>query len=310
VTQPADAWLDLGPAEFELDGVHYYFVAHLIGEHGSNRNPKRTRPFRIGSKLDHTGCNGDEFTIDCTFGRDVTEEDVFNEWPNDLERMILAFKTGKTGTLNLPWKRGLRVKADEWDRTASASENRGHETLRVKFSEDNEDNLDRAAVELVSVKATVQNAVQAAQFDAESEGMDIGAIEDVTELAANVVGLLNAPGDAAAALLHAGNRLRLAAKTVTDAFSSGAPGRDQMNGPEGASARLRLLQLSELGARAVGEGRSRQRKTRTVTYQRVRDIWTIATDERQNARELMTINEEIEDFSNIPAGTPVRMYVV
>lgn len=308
MTTAADPWLGLGPAEFVVDGTRIGFVVLNVGRRGSNRNPKRVRPFREGWKLDHTGTDGEVLTLDCMFGSDVKEPDVDNEWPSALERAIDVFKTGKTGTLNLPWRRGIRCKADTWDTAASSSENRGHETLRVQFSEDNEDNLDRTAVQVVSVKATIQRSVEAAQFDAESEGMDLFAIEDITQLAADVVGLLNAPGDRAAALLHAGNRLRLAVKTVAEAFSSGEPGRDQMNGPEGANARLRLLELAELGARAVGEGRSKQRKTRTITYSRTRDIWSIATEEGQNARELMTINEQIEDFAFIPAGTPVRLF--
>lgn len=307
MTTAADPWLNLGPATYVLDGVTHYFVATIVSEHFSNRNPRRTRPFRTGAKLDHTGSNPDEITLDCFFGSDVTEVDTFNEWPNDLERFKTALKTGRTGTLNLPWKRGLRVKCDEGDITTSASEHRGNATVRVKFCEDNEDNLDRAAVELVSVRSTMQSAVEAAQFDAESEGMDLLAIEDVTQLAADVVGLLNAPGDFAAALLHAGNRMRLAVKTVGDAFSTGAPGRNQLNGPEGALTRLHLLELAGLGARAVGE--ARPRPTRVMTFSRLRDIWSIATELGQNARELMTINEQIEDFAAIPAGDPVRVFV-
>ena len=301
-----DPLLKLGPASWVQGGRTYKFVAHFVGEHGANRNPKRVRPFRQGWKLDTTGSDGDEFTIDITVNPDVAEGDITPVWPDDLQALTDSFKTGETGTLNLPWKRGIRCKPDVWDRVEAGGENRGGGTLRAKFSEDNEDSLDRQAVQLVSVKATIERRVEAAQFDAESEGMDLFAIEDITELAADVVGLLNAPGDVAAALLHAGNRLRLACKTVAEAFTSGVGGRDQMSGPEGARARLKLLELAELGARAVGEARLRE--TRTVTYPRVRDIHSIATELGQNARELITINEQIEDFAYIPAGTPVRVY--
>lgn len=309
--EAADAFLGLGPATFKVDGgfVTHSFVAFLVSESGGNRIAQRARPWRPGAKLDALGPNPDDFSLDTIWHRDVVDPNAPTgeaRWPDALERFIADLKTGKTGTLNLPWKRGIRCKGLDWGRTASANEHRGGETLRVKFQEDNEDTLDRAAVQLVTVKATLPSAVEAARFDMESEGMDLFALEDITELAANIVGLLNTPADHAAALLHAGNRLRRAVETVGGAFGGGEPGRDQLNGPEGANARLKLLELAELGARAVGE--ARPRATRVMTFERQRDIWSIAGELGQNPRELMAINEAIEDFSIIPAGTPVRVF--
>lgn len=306
---PADAWADLPAAEFvDSEDYHHSFVALQVGERFSLRVAPRPRAYQRGAKLDQTGPNPDEFELDLIFHADVIEAGAdFDRWPGAKERFFAAAHLGETGTLNLPWKRGIRCKVVEASSTARADEHRGGEAVRVKFSTDNEDNLDRAAFQLVSVKATLPNRVEAAQFDLESEGMDLFAIEDITELAANVVGLLNSPADNAAALLHAGNRLRRAVETVGAAFSTDAAGRDQLNGPSGASARLALLGLAELGSRAVGE--ARPRATRVMTFTRARDIWSIATELGQNARELMTINEQIEDFAVIPAGTSVRVFV-
>lgn len=302
-----DVWIGLGAASFEVPSLpKVSFIAQTVNEQGGNRIPRRDRPWQRAAKLDFVGNKSDEFSIDCIFNPDVAEGDIKVVYPDDVERFVAALKTGETGTLDLPWKRGLRVKADEWTRTEVASENRGGAIVRVKFCEDNEDTLDREAFEVVTVKATAERQVEAAQFDAESEGMDLLAIEDLTELAANVVGLLNYPADNAAALLHAGNRLRLACKTVLEAFTTDDPGRDQMNGPNGAAARQMLLELKELGARAVGE--ARPRATRVMTFPKNRDIYSIATELGQNARELMKINEQIEDFGFIEAGTPVRVF--
>lgn len=304
-----DAWLALPVSEFvDSDGVHHVFTAIGLSEHFSLRIAPRARAYQAGAKLDQTGPNPDEFEFDLVFHNDITEPgaDSSTRWPDDKQRFLDAAHKGETGTLNLPWKRGIRCKVADAVATARADEYRGGECVRVKFLTDNEDNLDRAAFQAVTVKASLQPRVAAAQFDMESEGMDLGSIEDVTQLAADVVGLLNAPADNAAALLHAGNRLRRAVATVTAAFSTGEPGRDQMNDPQGSSARLKLLELRELGARAVGE--ARPRATRTMTFTRMRDIWSIATEVGQNAREIMQINEQIEDFGAIPPGTPVRIY--
>jgi hypothetical protein len=304
-----DAWLALPVAEFvDSDDVHHSFTAVAISEHFSLRVAPRARPYQRGAKLDQTSHNPDEFDFDLIFHADVTEPGAdFDRWPGAKQSFLDAAHKGETGTLNLPWKRGIRCKVVDATATARSDEYRGGECVRTKFLADNEDDLDRAAFVAVSVKAALSPKVDAAQFDMESEGMDLGSIEDVTELAADVVGLLNAPADQAAALLHAGNRLRRAVLTVTNAFSTNQPGRDQMNDPQGSSARLKLLELAELGARAVGE--ARPKATRTVSFTRMRDIWSIATELGANARELMTINEQIEDFSAIPAGVPVRVFV-
>jgi hypothetical protein len=305
-----DSWLRLGPCTYTVDGKKYGCVAMEVGESGGNRIAPRARPWQRGEKLDGVGVKSDEFLLDLIFTPDAGEPDVANAWPSDIEAMVAAFKlsgmTGATGTLDLSWKRGLRVKPLEWQRRASATENRGGETMRVRFQEDNEDALDREAFQLVQVKAALPERVDAAQFDAESEGMDVFAFEDITELAANVVGLLNAPGDVAAALVFQGNRLRLACKTVAEAFTTTEPGRDGMNDPRGALMRLKLLELAELGAQAVSEGRPKA--TRVMTFPRRQTIWTIATELGQNARELMTVNEQIEDFNFIEAGVPVRVF--
>lgn len=307
---PADGWEDLPPAEFvDSTGTTHVFVALMVGEHGSLRVARRARAYQPGAKLDQTGPNPDEFELDLIFHPEVTEPGADTDrWPGAKQAFLDAAHLGETGTLNLPWKRGIRCKCIDWLATARSDELRGGEMVRARFETDNEDNLDRAAFQVVSVKATLPNRVEAARFDMESEGMDLGSIEDITELAANLAALLNAPNDTAAALLHAGNRLRRAVKTVATAFSSGVLGRDQLSDPQGSSARLKLLELLELGARGVGE--ARPRATRTVTFTRTRDIWTIATEFGQNARELMTQNEKIEDFGFIPRGTPVRIFVV
>jgi hypothetical protein len=307
----ADAFLGLGAATFKADGgfVTHNFTAQQVAENGANRIAPRNRPFRQGAKLDFVGSKADTYVLDCMWHPDVDEPDLNDgeaRWPDAVQSFIDDLKTGATGTLNLPWKRGIRVKATEWSRVESAVEHRGGAIVRVTFVEDNEDSLDRQAVELVSVKATIGRQVEAAQFDMESEGMDLFAIADVVALAEDVVGLLNFPGDVAGALFTAGAALRRACKITLDAFSSGDDGRDQMNDPQGSSARRKLLELLELGARAVSEGRPRP--TRVMTFQRVRDIWSIATEIDQKARDLMTINEQIEDFAFIPAATPVRVF--
>jgi hypothetical protein len=223
----ADAFLGLGPATFKADGgfITHKFTAQIVSESGSNRLAPRDRPFRRGAKQDGVGSCFDVYVVDCMWHPDVDEPDLNDgqaRWPDALQAFIDDLKTGgdgATGTFNLPWKRGIRVKAKEWSRIAAAGEHRGGEVVRVTFHEDNEDSLDRQAVQLVSVKATIGRQVEAAQFDAESEGMDMFAIADIVSLAEDVVGLLNTPGDVAAALA------RPAPRSGARARSSRTPSR-------------------------------------------------------------------------------------
>jgi hypothetical protein len=312
VTQSSDPWLNLPACDYQADGFSVIVLPISgVDESGALRVARRARPWQPGVKLDHTGPDSDKLTLKLLWSNDVEDEGQGpGFWPDKLEELIAQFKSGKTATLNLPWKRGLRVKPLTWSRSASAEGDRGGELVTLNFETDNEDNLDREAFQKVSVKATVQSSVEAAQFDMESIGAWDGSIEDVTQLAADLVGYLNAPGDYAQALLHQANRLRRAAQFLTDSFSTTVEGRDQFNGPEGSSARLKLLELMELAAFAASEARAAMPKTRTITTQRDTDIWIIAGEQRppQDARALMSINGQIEDFAAIPKGTAVLVF--
>lgn len=307
-----DPWADLPPSSYQADGEDVLFIPlREVGEDGALRVVPRVRPWQPGEKLDETGASADTFTLGALFNEDVKEPEFDQQvmWPDTLEALILQFKTGKTATLNLPWKRGLRVKPLTWQRKASADADRGGELLTVNFKTDNEDDLDREAFERVSVKATVSLAAQSVARTMEMDGMGIGdPIGGIIGLASQLNGLMNLPSDYANAIVTAAQRLRRAALILVGAYSTDEDGRNQMNGPEGASARLKLLELMELAANAEAEARASLPKTRTFIAQRNTSIWDIATELQQQARGLMTINPQIEDFSFIEKGTSVNVF--
>jgi hypothetical protein len=324
-----DPWLLLGPTSYRADGeTELVLPLREVGEDGGLRVVERVRPWQPGAKLDETGAMPDTFSLGFVFNQDVTEPEVETQgiqvWPDLLEALVLQFKTGKTATLNLPWKRGLRVKPLTWQRRAMSDDNRGGETLSVSLKQDNEDALDREAFEAVAVKANVQRAAEEAVFSLEQDGMsaaaadslrsasDLGGFGDpganIVELAAGLAKLLNQPAEFAQAVAAQAQRLRRASKILLDAFSSGEDGRDQMNGPDGAAARAKLLDLLELAANAEAEARATLPKTRGYTAPRRTTIWLIATELGQNARELMAINSQVEDFSFIEQGDSVIVF--
>lgn len=323
----SDDWQDLEPFSFQMDGHREIkFIGRTVGEDGQNRLAPRKRPWQKGEKVDSTGPDGDSYQIEGIFHSDVDEGDVDNGmpmWPDALEALVKQFKEEKTGTLHLPWKRGLRVKASNWSRRASADEHRGGEVLTVTFKEDNEDSLDREAFVGVSVKGSLSRTVEEAQFDAESAGIWDGSLEDLTGLASDLVGYINAPREFAGDVKQASNRVRRAVSSVTRAFSGPPPiqespaapaspgdeGRNQLNDPDGFNLRIRLLELLDLAAAAEAEARRSLPRTRSYIPERDTSIWLIATDPtvRQDPHELMRIND-IEDPNYIEAGTVMRVF--
>lgn len=308
-----DPWLKLGPSSYKADGETELFIAwREVGESGGLRVVPRERVWQDSAKLDVTGAMPDTFQLSAVFHNDVSEPEVDTQniqiWPDLLEALIKQFKTGKTATLNLPWKRGLRVKPMTWERRATSETDRGGEQLTVNFKADNEDNLDREAFEAVSVKATVKRAAEEAVFALEQDGMAGDFVGGILELSADLAGLMNQPAEFAQAIVTQASRLRRAALILIGTYSTPFPGQDQMNGPDGANARAKLLALLELAAGAEAEARSSLPATRTLLAERRTTIWDIATELGQRARELMSINSAIEDFSLIEKGTAVQVF--
>jgi hypothetical protein len=308
----AGEWEQLGPASFKIDGeIELKFMLVDQGIGGGNRVPKRERVFRNGRKLDFTGTRGDDFALTAIFNNALTEPgmgDYPQMWPDRLDRLEAAFKTGKTGTLHLPWRRNIRCKPETWSRRATAGDERDGETLTVTFLEDNEDTVDEASTATVSVQASVLRKAAEAVFDLEKEGAWDGSFEDFTQLAADLEGVLAAPGEFLADVVHKAGRVRRAADSIRKSLSSRAPGRDHMLGPEGAQAERRLVEIMDLAGLAEAEASSHLPKIVTRTFPTDRDIYSIATELGQSARGLIAINGQIEDLAYIPAGTPVHVF--
>lgn len=313
-TDLTDQWLEMGATSFQADGGQRIMVAaRLVEERGRNRIAPRVRPWQRASKLDSTGPDSDSWTLEILFHNDVTEPDLGElprMYPDRLDALIEAFKTGETLTLHLPWKRNLRVKAVDWTRRATAEEFRGGEILTVSILEDNEDNLDREAFERVSGKAQALNLADGLALDLESMGAWTGSLEDVTVFASELQGLLNAPGDYLDDLASAAKRLRNAVKDTLNALLEATPGAGGgLDAAAGASAKLKALELLELAAGAEAEATASLPKTRTVTFNRDRDIYSIAAEFRQSPRDLIRVNTNLEDPAFIEAGTPVLVLV-
>jgi hypothetical protein len=304
-------WSKWPISDFQADGrARVQFVCTGTSEEGEQQIAPRRRTFQRGAKLDATGAQPDGFTLSLVFHNDLEEPDLtapLQQYPDNVDELLEQFHIGETGTLNLPWKRGIRCKASKWRRTESATDTTGGCLVEVLFTTDNEDSLDRESFQKVSVRAAADGAVEEARFDLESLNMFDGSIEDITALAADLVGLLNMPGERLGGLLHAANRLRRAVKFLIDGFSTAVTGRNGMNDPAGANARIKLLKLLELAGAAQDEALAEQPKTRDIKYKTAVDIWSVAAELRQPARTLQALNGAIPNLSHIEPGTPIKV---
>lgn len=307
-----DPWLELGPASYEIPGapaLTFMLVSQEIG--GGNRVPGRERPYRRGEKLDFTGAQADTISLRAIFHNDLSEPGVGvgpQMWPDRLDEIERMFGTGETGTLHLPWRRNIRCKPMTWRRSATAETDRGGETLTVEFKQDNEDDVDVAALQTVSVRANVNRMVVEAIFDMEREGMWDGSFEDFTEFAADLEGVMNSPNEFLDDVSHKARRVERAAESIINSFTSRTDGRNQMTRPAGSRAEQRLRELIDMVASAAGEAEGSSPIIVTRVFPMDRDIYDIGAELGQSARELIAINPDLEDIGHIPAGTSVRVF--
>jgi hypothetical protein len=306
-----DDWENRPISDFQADGRRVVqFLIKSSTESGSQRIAKRARPFQRGDKLDAVGANSDDFSLEFIFHNNLDEpglDKTLPQWPDAVEELIEQFHIGETGTLNLPWKRGIRCKATQWRRLETADDTRGGALVSVSFCTDNEDALDREAFQVVSVRAQADSAVAEASFDADSFNMFDGSIEDITQFAADLVGLMNAPNELVGTVLHAAQRLRRAVLFLKAGFETSVQGRDQMNDPESSSLREKLLALLALAGQAEGDALSAEPKTVTVSFTQTTDIWSVAVDRGVSSRLLISLNDPIPDLSYIEPGTPIKV---
>lgn len=300
-------WEQTGPASFQADGLpEIKFVVTGVTKSGGKRLAKRKRPYRPGAKLDNIGREPREWDLEIVFFNTVDEPLMGTDvphWPdraNDLEE---AAEADVTGTLHLPWERNIRGQIESFKRTYNTDKRDG-EAFQLHFVEDTEEQLLGDAIDQVSVKAQIQRKVQDAEFDAESFGDWDGSFEDFTELAADLEGALNAPGEALDDVLHKAGRVRRAAKSVSDSITSRIDGDD----PEHERVLRKMNEISDLAAGVEIQASANSPRTRTVTYTSPVDIYSVAADLGQDAAELIKINTGLEDLMAIPAGTPVTVF--
>lgn len=296
-------WEGLQAASFKPDGeAEVFFAIQSIEKDGGNRLVKRARPYRPGVKLDSTGPKEHSWKVSMIFHNSLSEIGLGDSpaiYPDRLQTLESYCEKQVTGTLNLPLERNLRVRCDTYNRRADHTFRDG-EIFSVTFVEDNEES---AVVSTnVSVKSTIVTAVEEAIFDAESCGAWESPLSQLKDLAAELNGMMSAPGEFLAGIEQKAGVVAKCAKSIKDSLS----GKTLMN-PEGSRTQQKLNELIDAAFTAKSQAAGAP-KTTTRSWSTPQDIFAIGLELDQDPFELIKLNTNLRDVGYIPAGVPVVVF--
>lgn len=294
------------------------FPVTNIVESGGNRLVIRERPFRDGAKLDDTGSSPIEWSMTALFENTISESTSGEPdlkqingallYPNVLNDLIDSFRVHETGDLVVPTRGKVRARCQSYQRTEGA-EDRDCATLQLVFVEDNEDNVDAQSFTAPSASGSAGYVADETEFSEQSEGMWDFSMQDLNNLARELQGLANAPGQYAQDLEQQANTVMSNVDKVTTAFTqAGVDGRDTLTGAESTVVQRQLQAMKEMAGKARQAAKSGAAAIITKKYDRQLNIFQIATMEGQNAQKLIEINPQLGNLLAIPKNTPVRMF--
>jgi len=300
---------------FSLGGGRrtFFFPVVSISEGGSNRIPRRRRPFRKGAKLDNTGRNEKEFSIECCFDNSIEEPNLDNPpglalYPHVLNELIDELDTGETGDLQLPTRGKVRCKLDHYNRTESPNDRDGAR-VTFFFVEDNEDAIDAASFKNPTVRATMQTAVDETVFGMESAGGFSALLEELEDAATALQDAIAAPGEFVADVDQKAARVARLANDVENQFLiSSQFGRDMLTRPDSWATVQQLRILQDTTSRAVTEKSSPIAAVITIVLESSMSIFDLAVQLGQDPTDLQAINGHLEDLLYIPIGATVNIF--
>jgi len=306
-------------AAWAVGGNKIAFPVERITITGGNRIIDQVRPYRDGAKLDDTGAEALVINLSCIFENSLQENSnaepglrqtngSLQLYPDVLNLLIYAFEEHETGDLTVPNIGTIRARAWTWNRSAERSE-RDCERVDLVFKQDNEDNVDAASFVAPSVSANAYELAEAAEFAEQSEGMWDGSLQDLNELAANLEGIANLPGDTMQDYEQQAAMVMGAHDRVVRAWSNTAEeGRDILLDPDSAGVQRKLNRQKEIAGKSRQSARRGLPRQVTRRYKVSTSIFLVAADVEQDASLLIEINPQIADLMEIPPGTPVRVF--
>ena len=293
------------------DGETLFFPVVDITENGGKRIVQHQRPNRPGAKLQDTGCKARSWTFTAIFNNSI-QEGVQNGvplYPQRLRQILRSLDTAETGTLVLPTVGKVRARPETYERKESP-EQQDTAALSMTFVEDNEESLDRAALNPPSVVATLLKLAEQTTFTLQRNGISDSGLS-LTEFAAEVEGLLLAPGRAVADLGAVVRSHRRAIQRMIDAATTAADSDGGLfSEPRGSEMQRQLRILLDREAAAEDERTSsRPRTVAFVIDVEETSIIEVAARVDQDAEELMDLNAaRVADPLYLTRGEVIRIY--
>lgn len=299
-------------AEWSVEGTTVWFAVERLTERKVNRLIRHKRVYRDGARLDDTFQEAIEWTAVCLFFNDEEQEggiDGATQYPDNLNEMCDSFDIHETGNLILPTRGPRRCRAESYERIESWDV-RNAAAVTFVWVEDNEDDGEAAAFTAPSAKSQNLSVIEAVDFAFDIGGGDSGNLND---LASDVQGLAEAPGDYASQVegqVNAvSNKAKIVEESVTKATHEAKSEAETLfTDPEQARGVRALRKLRDNTAQILEDLAASTRPTITVTFPVVVAISDVAAKFSQTVEELSKLNGSLEDLLAIPIDTPVTVY--
>ena len=296
---------------WEVTGYRIALPVIRVEEDGGNRLVPRERAHRRGAKVDDTGSAPVQWLLVCDFYNGITEPGMPAEdmYPDLLNNLVKSFDVHETGTLTLPHIGPRRCRAWKYKRIET-SEERDAGLTTLTFLEDNEDATTAASFQSPAARSVAKQQAESTTFSAESAGIDASDLgQSLTELASELEGLANAPGEYVGDLETKAKQIEAACERIEAVHTQAVDEAGKLlTRPDQSLVVRKLRQLRDTTARVVGERLSSMPRLVPKRFGSQRSIFDVATELGQDAQKLMQANPGIEDMLAIPAGTPVLVF--
>jgi len=294
------------------DGEAIVFVVVDVQETGGHRIVRHSIPHRKGAKLESTGEKERSWSVTAIFNNSIEEGvvDGVPLYPQRLRQLLRSFRSQDTGTLVLPTVGEVRARLEDYDR-AERSEQRDTATLILKFVEDNEESLSGAALNPPAVVATLVKLSEQITFSADRQGLHNKETISLRDFAAQVEGLLLAPGRAVADLGAVVRAHRRAIQRMIDAATTAANDSGSLfSEPRGSETLRQLRILMDREASAEDERVSSRPRTKAFVIDvEETNIFDVAARVDQDAEELMELNAaRMPDPFYLTRGEVIRVF--
>lgn len=288
------------------------FPVRRITETIGNRLVRRARPYRKGEKIDSTGTKARGWVVEVEFENSIEEPGLPTApalYPTVLNAMLASAEDQETGDLVLPTRGALRCRLEMATRIET-SEDRDYALVTFTWWEDNEDDVDAAALANPTVRATARVLAERTVDTAQSFGADNDFLGQLEDFAFSLETALAAPGNRIQEVEVAGRRLSRTAGAIGQSFSrTGEAGRDILTDPSSHGVMRSIRRLQDRAATAADEKMKAKPRTVSAVFQVNHSIYDIAVALGQNAQDLLELNStRIDDPLFIEAGTVILVF--